>query len=104
LSDPDHTFPRPSMVVELLRPYSEKLLILLALRANRAGRRLIWRYQTVWAQVKPLLDGNDLKALGYAPGQQYKQILGELLRLGLDGELADRAAAVDYVQSHYPHN
>lgn len=99
--DLDQTYPRPSQIVALLRPYSEPLLSLLAVRSNRVGRRLIWRYQSHWAQIKPLLDGNDLKVLGYAPGQQYKQILGELLNLGLDGAVADRAAAIEYVQNHY---
>jgi tRNA nucleotidyltransferase (CCA-adding enzyme) len=99
--DLNHTYPRPSQIVALLRPYSEPLLSLLAVRSDRVGRRLIWRYQSHWAQVKPLLDGNDLKALGYAPGQHYKQILGELLNLGLDGAVADRAAAIEYVQNHY---
>jgi tRNA nucleotidyltransferase (CCA-adding enzyme) len=100
LSDRHHT--RPSQVVQRLGPAADPLLTLVALRSNRAGRRLIWRYQTAWAPVKPLLDGHDLKALGYPPGAQYKPILADLLRLGLDGEITDRAAAIAYVKSHYP--
>ena len=41
----------------------------------------------------PLLTGDDLKALGYKPGPQFKAWLDELRRKQLDGELTSRADA-----------
>jgi tRNA nucleotidyltransferase (CCA-adding enzyme) len=95
------TSQQPSQVVQQLKPYELPLLILVAVKSSRSIRRQIWRYLTVWAHVKPLLDGNDLKALGYKPGRQFKQILDDLLVATLDGELHDRAEAEAYLAHHY---
>ncbi len=51
----------PSQVLQLLRQYDLAMLILIAVQSPRAVRRQIWKYLTVWANVQPLLNGNDLK-------------------------------------------
>lgn len=95
--------PRPSQIVHRLNRYDLPTLALVSVRAARPLRRLIWRYLTYWSQIKPPLDGNDLKRLGYKPGKQFKQILDTLLTATLDGELAEgRSPAEAYVQSHFP--
>jgi tRNA nucleotidyltransferase (CCA-adding enzyme) len=48
---------------------------------------------TVWADVKPVLNGDDLKRLGYKPGVQYRQLLDRLLDATLDGVVTDKASA-----------
>jgi tRNA nucleotidyltransferase (CCA-adding enzyme) len=93
---------RPSQTVQLLRQFDRQMLLLVAIASPRSVRRVIWRYHTNWAKVKPPLDGNDLKALGYQPGQRFKQILEALLIASLDGEVGDRPAAIDFLTTHFP--
>ncbi len=97
------TSQQPSQIVQQLKPYELPLLMLVAVK-TRSIRRQIWRYLTTWAHVKPLLDGNDLKALGYKPGRQFRQILDDLLAATLDGRVHDRAEAEAYLAHHYAPN
>ncbi|NJK37243.1 MAG: CBS domain-containing protein [Oscillatoriales cyanobacterium SM2_3_0] len=92
----------PSQVVMALKPYDLASLILVAAQSPAAIRRKIRQYLTAWWQVKPLLNGNDLKQMGYKPGRQFKVMLDDLLRLTLDGEVGDRAAAIRCIQERYP--
>ncbi|MHC5720670.1 MAG: poly(A) polymerase, partial [Nostoc sp.] len=57
------TLQRPSQVVQLLRQYDLPILILIAVQSPRSLRHQIWEYLTVWGNVQPLLNGNDLKKL-----------------------------------------
>ncbi|NJO71406.1 MAG: hypothetical protein HC825_06375, partial [Oscillatoriales cyanobacterium RM1_1_9] len=84
------------------KPYDLASLILVAAQSPAAIRRKIRQYLTAWWQVKPLLNGNDLKQMGYKPGRQFKVMLDDLLRLTLDGEVGDRAAAIRCIQERYP--
>ncbi len=89
------TCQRPSQAVGFLRKYELSTLILIALRCRDLPiiRRQIWKYLTIWMQIKPILTGDDLRKLGYKPGPQYRLILDDLLAATLDGEIADRSAA-----------
>ncbi|MGL5872449.1 MAG: CBS domain-containing protein [Xenococcaceae cyanobacterium] len=87
-----------SDIVKLLRNYKTADLILFAVRSNRKIRGIIWQYVTDWSQIKPFLNGNDLKSLGYKPGQQFKQILEDLLIATLDGKICDRTEAEAFLQ------
>ena len=93
---------KPSQVVQLLRQYDLPALILIALQSPRSIRSQIWRYLTVWADIQPPLNGNDLKQLGYKPGPQYRQILEHLLAAKLDGVISDRAEAEKFLFENYP--
>jgi tRNA nucleotidyltransferase (CCA-adding enzyme) len=87
-------FQRVSQVAQLFRQYDLPLLILVASRcASIAIRRQIWQYLTIWANVKPVLNGNDLRRLGYKPGAQYRELLDRLLAATLDGIVTDKASA-----------
>jgi hypothetical protein len=92
----------PSQVVRLLSPYDLPTLILLAVHQPRSGRRYIWQYLSRWRQVKALLDGNDLKALGYPPGRQYKAMLDRLLSATLDGQVTNRTESEQFLVQHFP--
>lgn len=92
---------KPSQVVQVLRQYDLPMLILIALQSPRI-RSQIWRYLTVWANVQPPLNGNDLKKLGYKPGPLYKQILEHLLAAKLDGIISDRPQAKEFLAENYP--
>lgn len=96
------TLQRPSQVVLLLRQYDLPMLILIALQSRRSLRHQIWEYLTVLANVQPLLNGNDLKKLGYKPGPQYRQILDDVVAATLDGVIKDRAEAEEFLAKHYP--
>ncbi len=96
------SFHKPSQVVQVLRQYDLPMLILIALQSPRSIRSQIWRYLTIWANVQPPLNGNDLKKLGYKPGPLYKQILEHLLAAKLDGIISDRAQAEKFLAENYP--
>ncbi|UIE37269.1 CBS domain-containing protein [Leptodesmis sichuanensis] len=96
------TCTRPSQVVQLLQPYDLPMLVLLAIRSDRATRRQIWRYLMDWSLVKAPLNGRDLKALGYRPGPQFKEILEALTAATVDGQIRDRAEAETFLQQKYP--
>ncbi|MEH1829051.1 MAG: CBS domain-containing protein [Nostoc sp.] len=92
----------PSQVVQLLRQYDLPMLILIALQSPRSLRHQIWKYLTVWTHVQPLLNGNDLKKLGYKPGPQYRQILDDMLAATLDRVIKDKTEAEEFLAKHYP--
>jgi tRNA nucleotidyltransferase (CCA-adding enzyme) len=93
---------RPSQFVQLFKPYDLPLLILIAVQSSRFVRHKIWQYLTQWSTVKSLLKGHDLKALGYKPSHQFKQMLEEVLAATLDGVVSDRVAAEKLILSRYP--
>lgn len=93
---------RPSQCWQLFTPYDLAALVLINLRHPQETSGPIWRYLTDWSQVKAPIDGQDLKRLGYPPGPAYRDILARVLAATLDGELTSRAAAIAFVQRHYP--
>lgn len=95
---------QPSQIYQLLRPYQYIGLILFAVRNSKSVRSIIWQYLTELSHTEPLLDGNDLKTLGYPPGPIYKQIISDLLAATLDGEISDRTEAEFFLAQKYPQN
>ncbi|WP_226575750.1 CBS domain-containing protein [Microseira wollei] len=93
---------RMSEIVLLLRQYQLPTLILIAAFSQREVRHQIWRYLSDLSHIKAPLNGNDLKALGYKPGRQFKEILDALLVATLDGEVSDRTSALAYLAQRYP--
>lgn len=93
---------RPSQIAALLQTYDSSMLILVALRSDRWVRRAIWRYLTDWSRVQPVLDGHDLKQMGYKPGRQFKTMLEALCAASLDGQIQTPAAAKTFVLQHFP--
>lgn len=91
-----------SEMVKLLRKYDLPMLMFIALQSPKIIRRKIWHYLTVLSNIKPLLNGNDLKKMGYKPGAQYKEILDGLLAATLDGEIEDKSSAEEFLQRNYP--
>ena len=91
----------PSQIYQTLHSYKTLGLILFAVRSKKNIRRLVWQYITNLSQVKPLLNGQDLKTLGFKPGPLYKQILDDVLAATLDGTIGDRATAEEYVKAKY---
>ena len=92
---------RPSEIVLLLRQYDPCTLMLIAVKSSRIVRRHISQYFTQWMNIKPILDGNDLKAIGYKPGRQFKVMLDALLSATLDGEIHDKKAAEEFIRANF---
>ncbi|MFM2062981.1 MAG: hypothetical protein RLZZ507_2651 [Cyanobacteriota bacterium] len=92
----------PSQIVHLLKKYDAPTLMLITLKSHRKVRRKIWYYLTDLANFQPLLNGNDLKQLGYKPSPIYKQILDDLLTATLDGTIKDESEAREFLAKHYP--
>lgn len=94
--------PAPSQIAQCLDAYDRSLLVLAASRSDRPLRRCLWRYLTHLSQLRSPLDGRDLQQLGYRPGKPFREILGALRQAVLDDVVGDRAAAIAWVQAHYP--
>ncbi|MFO5494182.1 MAG: CBS domain-containing protein [Cuspidothrix sp.] len=96
------TFAKPSQTLYLLRKYDLQTLTLIALQSPRKIRKQIWQYLTNLGNIQPLLNGDDLKELGYKPSPQYKQMLDDLLTVTVDGIIKDKAEAKEFLARHYP--
>jgi poly(A) polymerase len=51
---------------------------------------------------KPLLTGRDLIEAGYVPGPRFKEILSAVEDAQLEGRIASRETAMEYVQHEFP--
>jgi tRNA nucleotidyltransferase (CCA-adding enzyme) len=77
-----------------LHAYSAVALRVLHLVASGSTAANILRYCTTIRPLPPLLSGDDLRTSGVAPGPIYREILHELRQAQLSGAVADRAAAL----------
>ncbi|MEM9276818.1 MAG: poly(A) polymerase, partial [Cyanobacteria bacterium P01_F01_bin.143] len=90
-----------SEIYQLLKPYKHGELILLAARTSPENRNIIWNYLTKLSKVQAILNGNDLKELGYKPGHQYKEMLDQLLAATLDKTITSRDEAEAFLKVKY---
>ena len=51
---------------------------------------------------EPLVTGDDLIAVGYAPGPRFKEILGAVEDAQLEGRVATREAAMEMIRLEFP--
>lgn len=56
-------------------------------------------YISIWRHVKPLTNGNDLKARGVPPGPRYAEILHQLRAGWLDGVLSSKTEEEEYLST-----
>jgi poly(A) polymerase len=74
------------------------------------GKRFMDLCQRIWdlyeeedlIAPQPLLMGRDLLGLGHSPGPRLGEILNEVRRRQIAGELKDREEALQFVQEAYP--
>src|SRR5262249_50593495 len=62
-------------------------------------KRAQWRDQDI--SPPPFVTGDDLIAMGFVPGPTFKKILTMVEDEQLEGRLADRREALEFVQTHY---
>ncbi len=91
-------YDRPvSQIVSFFNGYKVPSLLLVAVRSETRMRALIWQYLTKWSQIEAPIDGNDLKALGYQPGPQFKSLLAAVLGATLDGIVSNKSEAMAFI-------
>lgn len=79
---------KPAEAYRLLLGLSdETLLLLMAKSKGETVKRQVSAFLTTYQQVKPILTGADLKAMGLKPGPKFKEILDRLLDARLNGEI-----------------
>jgi len=82
---------KASAIYHAFRPYPPRILAVGWLASERGGARArLWRYQTIYRRVEPLLGGDELKALGLKPGPLFGQLLGALRDARLNGQVRTR--------------
>ncbi len=64
-----------------------------------AQKREEWNDDDIWPQ--PLITGEDLIAMGFVPGPLFKEILTRVEDEQLEGRLAERDEAVEFVKGRY---
>ena len=79
---------KPAEAYRLLSKLSEETLLgLMAKCKAESAKRQVSAFLTTYRNVKPMLTGNDLKAMGLKPGPHFKRILDRLLDARLNGEV-----------------
>ena len=78
---------KPSLVYLTIKEIPVEFVLYLMAKLSPYKKRWLSRYFTQWRQIKPILTGNDLKAMGLKPGPIFKTILEELLKARLDGKV-----------------
>jgi tRNA nucleotidyltransferase (CCA-adding enzyme) len=92
----------PRLITRLLADAPlEAVLLLMAKAPSPAVERAVSEYLTRYASIRPLLTGNDLKALGIRPGPIYQDILTSLRYARLDGRLTSREEEEQFVRRRF---
>lgn len=82
----------------LLRRFPVALLHALALSSTATTQANLRRYLDTIRPLPPLLSGEELRALGIAPGPAYGRILRALRQAQLSGMITTRAEALAWLQ------
>ncbi len=87
-----------SLLVQNLRTHSPVAVLFWAVATDRwRFRRRLFLYLTRLAKVASMLSGGDLLDMGYRESPEMGQILEELLRARLDGEVDTRDDEIQWV-------
>jgi len=91
-----------SKIYNLLRPiYTESLLFAMAKTDKNYIKMTISLYFTQLKRTHCLLNGEDLKNLGIAPGKIFKRILDDLLEAKLDGRVKSKKEEINFIKENY---
>ncbi len=94
---------KPSEIYWLLRDLeNEGLLYLMAIARKKHIQKAVSRYVTQLEGVQPLVSGNDLQEMGYAPGPEYRAMLNHLIEGQLNGEITSHEEAMQFIRDNYP--
>ena len=90
----------PSEIYKALKGLPLEVLLFAMAKAYEI-RDSIEYYLTETRSINPLVNGNDLRKLGYPEGPLYTQILDSTFAAQLDGLIADKDEAVEFVKSRW---
>ncbi len=89
-----------SHLARMLRGESTETLLTTAVFAvQEENRRAIFRFLTELEQIKPYIDGNDLKKLGIAPGPLFSHILETIRDEKIDGAISSKVEELELADS-----
>lgn len=92
-----------SDIYQMLAPLSnDGLLYLMAIARKRDIQQKVSLYVTSLRNIQPLLNGEDLKQLGYTPGRKFKTILTALKSGRMDNLLESRKDEKEFVLRQFP--
>jgi tRNA nucleotidyltransferase (CCA-adding enzyme) len=77
---------------------TELILYMLAVTRSKSVKKSISHYYNVLRNTQPLINGQDLIAMGLRPGPLFSQILEGLLDAKLNGEVESRNDEVQWVR------
>jgi tRNA nucleotidyltransferase (CCA-adding enzyme) len=91
-----------SEVYSWLMPFSPELLIY-GMASSRVEeiRKAISHFFSHLRSITPIMNGNDLKNLGYEPGPDYQKILRAVLEARLDGRLESKEDEIEFVEKTF---
>ena len=99
-----HRVPKKnSELRRMLAPLSnDGLLYLMAIARRKEIKQVVSLYVTSLRNIKPLLNGEDLKQLGYTPGEEFKKIFSALRDAQLDSTVKSREDEEALVLKQFP--
>ncbi len=80
----------------------EGLLYMISIARRSTVKKAVSNYVTELRQVKTVLGGRDLMAMGYPPGPDFKTILNDLLDARLDETVTSREDEIHHIQKNFP--
>jgi tRNA nucleotidyltransferase (CCA-adding enzyme) len=93
----------PSRVYRWLVEAPVEVVLALMARMERPElRKAIGDFLSTTRRVRPILRGDDLRALGIRPGPIYRDILNSLLYARLDGHVQSRDDELRFVRRRFP--
>lgn len=96
-------FLKPSEIYWLLGELdNEGLLYLMTIARKRHIQQAVSLYVTTLRKASPLVNGDELKIMGFIPGPQFRAILNHLIEVQLNGEVTTHAQALAFIRSTYP--
>ena len=90
----------PSQVYKALKGLPLEVLLFAMAKAYEMHDTIAY-YLTRLQKISPLVNGNDLRMLGYPEGPLYTQILGSAFAAQLDGLIADKDEAIEFVKRRW---
>lgn len=81
---------------------NNSLLYLMAISRKNNINKSVSHFVTSLRNVRPLLNGEDLKTLGHKPGKNFKEMLSSLRDAQLDGIVNSRKEARRFIRDNFP--
>ncbi|XCN71272.1 MAG: CBS domain-containing protein [Candidatus Electrothrix aestuarii] len=81
---------------------NEGILYLMSIARKKYIRQQVSHYVTHQRGLQPLLSGQDLMDLGYAPGSSFRIMMNHVLGAQLNGEVSRKDEAIALIQQRYP--